>query len=65
MMQPNASLAGQLDGRSCSDISSVNQRDVRASAQAVEIVRPSPHHLAPFVETQRTIVGSTNLVPLA
>jgi hypothetical protein len=64
MMQPNASLAGQLDGRSCSDTSSVNQRDVRASAQAVEIVRPSLHHLVPFVETQRTIVGSTNLAPL-
>lgn len=64
MIQLNASLAGQSDGRSCSDTSSVNHRDVRASAQAVEVIRPSLHHLAQLVETLRTIVGSTNLVTL-
>jgi hypothetical protein len=64
MMQPNASLVGQSDGRSCSDTSSVSQRDVRASAQAVEIIGPSLHHLTSLIETLCAIVGSTNLVPL-
>ena len=38
--------------------------DVSAGAQPVEVIRPSLHHLASFVETLCTIVGSTNLIAL-
>lgn len=39
-----------------------DRHDVRASAQAIEAIHPSLHHLASFVETLCTIVGSPNLV---
>jgi hypothetical protein len=42
----------------------LDRHDVSAGAQPVEAIGPSLHHLASFVETLCTIVGSTNLVAL-